>query len=298
MVEAAGPLRLASAGAGVDRWVVGDEGEKAGASPSDGDAAEGGDSGSAGGVDSSEEDKAITLSRGAGEHGSASSGKGPGGQGDEAGKEGVDGEEGDGEVVQRSGERRSSFVFTSLLNSSNSLRRFLVFLAGGDVTSGDREVAGGLGGEGAGDGVQAFPLSGVATAGPGIALVWAEMIGDGWRAGLAPSVRVARPRRQRQWRRRRRLAAVATAVMDGRGKLQVTVVTCVSAAWLKIMQVLSLLARQRSYNAEKSAVEIAARVLVQAGCSTLSRTTPLTTLAHVVVGEIWEVGGWGGGGRR
>ncbi len=46
----------------------------------------------------------------------------------------------------------------------------LVFLAGGDVASGDKEVAGGLGDEGAGDGLH-FPLSGVATAGPGVAMV-------------------------------------------------------------------------------------------------------------------------------
>ncbi len=49
------------------------------------------------------------------------------------------------------------------------------------------------------------------------------------------------------------------------------------------------LAKQHSYSAQKSAVETAG--LGQNGPSMLAHTPPLTTLAHVAVGETREVGG-------
>jgi hypothetical protein len=67
----------------------------------------------------------------------------------------------------------------------------------------------------------------------------------------------------------------------------VTVMTCVPAAWLNTTCAFRPLARHRSYNAEKSAVEIAGCDVKQAGSSML----PLSTLAHVAVGETREVGG-------
>jgi hypothetical protein len=53
------------------------------------------------------------------------------------------------------------------------------------------------------------------------------------------------------------------------------------------------LARQCLYSAEKSVVETAGGGLEQAGSTTLVHAPPLTTLAHVAVGETKEVGGRG-----
>jgi hypothetical protein len=77
------------------------------------------------------------------------------------------------------------------------------------------------------------------------------------------------------------------SVADVVGRLHVTVTTCIPAAWLKSTRAFRPLARQRSYSAEKSAVETAGCGLKQAGSTSL----PLTTLAHVAVGEIREVAG-------
>ncbi len=59
------------------------------------------------------------------------------------------------------------------------------------------------------------------------------------------------------------------------------------------MRAFNPLARQRLYNVEKSVVETAGGVLERAGSPTLAHLLPLTTLAHVAVGETMEVGGWG-----
>ncbi len=77
------------------------------------------------------------------------------------------------------------------------------------------------------------------------------------------------------------------AVAEDAGRLHVTVMICVLAAWLKTTRAFKPLARHRSYNAEKSAMETAGCVVEQAGSPTL----PLTTLAHVAVGEPSEVEG-------
>jgi hypothetical protein len=69
--------------------------------------------------------------------------------------------------------------------------------------------------------------------------------------------------------------------------------TCTPVAWLNTMRALNPLARQRLYDAEKSVVETAGGVSKQAGSSTLWHLLPLTTLAHVAVGETMEVGGQG-----
>jgi hypothetical protein len=53
------------------------------------------------------------------------------------------------------------------------------------------EGAGGLGGDGARDGVRAFPLSGVETAGTRVAPVGAVMAEEGWRARLAPTAQAS-----------------------------------------------------------------------------------------------------------
>jgi hypothetical protein len=57
------------------------------------------------------------------------------------------------------------------------------------------------------------------------------------------------------------------------------------------MRAFKPLAKQHSYSAQKSAVETAG--LGQTGPSMLAHTPPLTTLAHVAVGETREVGGRG-----
>jgi hypothetical protein len=75
------------------------------------------------------------------------------------------------------------------------------------------------------------------------------------------------------------------------GRLQETVAIWIPATWLKTTRALRPLAKQRSYSAEKSAVETAG--VGQTGPSTLAHAPPLTTLAHVAVGETREVGGRG-----
>jgi Icc-related predicted phosphoesterase len=77
------------------------------------------------------------------------------------------------------------------------------------------------------------------------------------------------------------------------GRLQDTMTTCTPLAWLNTMHAFRPLARQRLYSAEKSAVETAGGGLEQAGSTTLVHAPPLTTLAHVAVGETKEVGGRG-----
>jgi hypothetical protein len=96
---------------------------------------------------------------------------------------------------------------------------------------------------------------------------------------LLPAVVAARTRR----RQRRRLTTVAS-VADVVGRLHVMVTVCIPAAWLKTTRAFRPLARHCSYSAENSAVETAGCGLKRAGSSSL----PLTTLAHVAVGEIRE----------
>ncbi len=95
--------------------------------------------------------------------------------------------------------------------------------------------------------MQAFLLAGVAAAGAAVAVV---------REGseLAPTIVAALPRRQRRRRRRRRFTAVA-ALMTFVGRLQETVTIWRPAAWPNTTRALRPLAKQRSYSAEKSAVE-------------------------------------------
>jgi hypothetical protein len=77
-----------------------------------------------------------------------------------------------------------------------------------------------------------------------------------------------------------------------KGRLQETVAVWSPATWLKITRALKPLAKQRSYSDWKSAVDIAG--VGQAGPSTLAHAPPLTTFAHLAVGETWEVGRRGG----
>ncbi len=119
----------------------------------------------------------------------------------------------------------------------------------------------GLGLDGVGDGADDSPPAGVAKAGTTTA--GTAFIGVGKWTVLARAVLATRPRRQRQWRQRRRLPAVVAAVVDI-GRLQDTVTTWTPVAWLNTTLAFSPLARQRSYNAEKSAVETAGGGLEQA----------------------------------
>ncbi len=75
------------------------------------------------------------------------------------------------------------------------------------------------------------------------------------------------------------------------GRLQETVAIWIPATWLKTTRALRPLAKQHSYSTEKSALETAG--VGQTGPSTLVHAPPLTTLAHVAVGETREVGGRG-----
>jgi hypothetical protein len=79
--------------------------------------------------------------------------------------------------------------------------------------------------------------------------------------------------------------------VDVVGRLHVTVTTCRLAAWLNTTRVFKPLARQRSYSAEKSALETAGCGVGQTGPSAHAHKSPLTTFAHV--GETREVGGRG-----
>ncbi len=167
-----------------------------------------------------------------------------------------DGEGDGGEAAHNRGERINSLLSSGSCSSSTSLRHFLVFLTGGVMTSSGEGGAGGLGLNGVGDGADDSPLAGVAKAG-------AAFIGVGKWTILAHAVLATRPRCQQQWCRRRRLPAVVVAVVDI-GKLQDTVTTWTPVAWLNMTRAFSPLARQRSYNAEKSTVETAGGGLEQA----------------------------------
>jgi hypothetical protein len=170
---------------------------------------------------------------------------------------------GGGGEVQDRGERSRSSSPSAPRNSSTSLRRLRILLGGGVIASGE---------------------GGVGTSPPAVAAIAEAATSRGVLSVLAPTVVAAGLRRRRQRRRRRRLAPV---VANDAGRLHVTVMTCVPAAWLKTTRAFRPLARHRSCNAEKSAMEIAGCDMEQAGSSTL----PLTTLAHVAVGETREVGG-------
>ncbi len=107
-------------------------------------------------------------------------------------------------------------------------------------------------------------------------------------------------RRQPRWRRRRRWRFSAMAILVAVGRLQDRVTLWIPAAWLNIRRAFKPLARQRSYSGEKSAVETAGCgvgpagagcVVGQAGPPAPAHTSPLTTLAHMAVGETREVGG-------
>jgi hypothetical protein len=90
------------------------------------------------------------------------------------------------------------------------------------------------------------------------------------------------------------------AILVAVGRLQDRVTLWIPAAWLNIRRAFKPLARQRSYSAEKSALETAGCgvgpagagcVVGQAGPPAPAHMSPLTTLAHVAVGETREVGG-------
>jgi hypothetical protein len=166
--------------------------------------------------------------------------------------------------VQDRGKRSRLSSPSAPRNSSTSLRRLRILLGGGVIASDE----GGVGGVGT------SPPAGVAAA--------EAATSRGVPSVLAPTVVAACLHR----RRRRCLAPVVAAANDA-GRLHVTVMTCVPAVWLNTTSALRPLTRHRSYNAEKSAMEIAGCDVEQAGSSTL----PLTTLAHVAVGETREVGG-------
>ncbi len=112
----------------------------------------------------------------------------------------------------------------------------------------------------------------------------ATMTVDSVRSVLTPTVVAARPRRCRRWRRC--LPAVA-AVADGVGTLQVTVTTWIPAAWQYTSCVLRPLARNLSYNSEKSEVETSGCGVKQAGSSTLAHAPPLTTKEFLNTIEWW-----------
>jgi hypothetical protein len=118
---------------------------------------------------------------------------------------------------------------------------------------------------------------------------------------LAPTVMAAR--RRPRWRRRRRRRFSAMAILVAVGRLQDRVTLWRPVAWLNIRQAFKPLAKQRLYSAKKSAVETAGCgvgragagcVVGQAGPPAPAHTSPLTTLAHLAVGETREVGGRGG----
>jgi hypothetical protein len=121
--------------------------------------------------------------------------------------------------------------------------------------------------------VDASPLAGVAKA--GTAMAGTALIGVGKWTVLAHAVLATRPRHRRRWQRRRHLPAVVAAVVD-LGKLQDTVTTWTPVAWLNTTLAFSPLARQCSYNAEKSAVETAGGGLEQV----------------VVWSRLWSGAGW------
>ncbi len=199
--------------------------------------------------------------------------------------DGEGGENDDGGATPGRGERRSSLLSPSGPRSnSTSLRRLLSLLRGGVVASGDK-------GEGTGGallgGVDDTAWTGVVALFPaGAAEDMAAVTVEGERTIFASVAVAARPRRRRRRRRWWRFLAVA-AIADVVGRLQVMVTTWRPAAWLNTTRAFRPFARQRSYNAEKSALETAGCDVGRAGFSTLVHSLPLTTSAHV--GETREV---------
>jgi hypothetical protein len=226
------------------------------------DSVGGGDTGSSGGAGGHARGKAGKCSSSAGGN---SVGEAVSGASEREGEDNEGGESGNGEAMQDGGERRRSPSPSTSRNNSTSLRRLRVLLAGGVVTSGE---------------------DGVGTSPDGAATAEAAVYVEGAPSVLLPTVVAARPRRRRRQRRRRHLTTVA-AVAEGVGRLHVTVMTCNPAAWLNTTCAFKPLARQRSYSAVKSALETVGCSLEQAGSSML----PLTTLAHMAVGETREVAG-------
>jgi hypothetical protein len=203
---------------------VGDgEGGLAGASVTESAATGGVDSGGAGGAGRSTEGEAGISSSNAGgiEGGDVVGSDAVGGIGERSSE---DGESDGGEAIQDRGERTNSLSPSGPRNSSASLRRLLVLLAGGVVTSGG-ETSGcergtnGLGLEGGGGGVDVSPPTGLPLA--GAATAGATVTEAGRQTVLVPTWLAVRPRLRR---RRRRLAAVAVIVVDI-GRLQDTVTT-------------------------------------------------------------------------
>ncbi len=225
----------------------------------------GGDTGSSGGAGGHARGEAGTCSSGAGGNsvGEAVSDVSEREGEDGEGKDGEGGESGSGEAMQNGGEWRRSPSPSTSRNNSTSLCRLRVLLAGGVMTSGEDDVG---------------------TSPAEAATAEAAGYVGGTPSVLLPAVVAARPRHRRQ--RRRRLTTVA-AVAEGVGRLHLTVMTCNPAAWLNTTRAFKPLARQRSYKAKKSAMETVGCSLEQAGSSTL----PLTTHAHVAIGETREVAG-------
>ncbi len=168
-------------------------------------------------------------------------------------------------------------------SNSTSLRCLLILLGGGVVASGNEGEGTGCTILGGVDNTAWISVVALFPAGAAVAV-------EGERAVLASTVVVARPRRRRRQRRRWRLLAVA-AIADVVGRLHVMVATWRPAVWLNTTHAFKPFARQRSYSAEKSALETAGCDVGRAGISTLAHSSPLTTSAHV--GETREV--WGQG---
>ncbi len=136
-------------------------------------------------------------------------------------------------------------------NSSTSLCRLQILLGGGVIASGE----GGVGSVGL------FP--------PAVAAIAEAATSRGVPSVQVPTVVAARLRCRWRRRRRRRLTPLA-AVANDAGRLHVTVMTCVPAAWLKTTRAFKPLARHCSYNAEKSAMEIAGWLF----CATSNHARP------------------------
>ncbi len=110
-----------------------------------------------------------------------------------------DGEGDGGEAAHSRGERINSLSSSGPRSSSASLRRFLVLLAGGVVTSGGEGGAGGLGLDGMGDGADDSPLAGVAKA-AGRATAGTAFIGVGKWTVLTRAWLATWPRHRQRWR--------------------------------------------------------------------------------------------------
>jgi hypothetical protein len=119
----------------------------------------------------------------------------------------------------------------------------------------------------------------------GVAMAGAAVAVESGRSELAQKVVADLPRRR--WRQFTAVASLITVV----GRLHETVAIWRPVTWLNTTRAFRPLARQRSYSAVKSAVETAG--VGQIGPSMLAPAPPLTTLAHVAVGETREVGGRG-----